>query len=284
MLLSAMRLPRRRLAANLLVGAAAFAAPGAGAQAPAPAPRTPSDCAGPATLAGEVASIIDGRSFRLTDGREVRLAGIEPPAMTGADETGRVGRAGRAAKAALEELTLRREVALASSAAPDRYGRLVAYAFLTAPAAERFVQRDILAGGYALVSPLGLAPACRILLRGAEQAARAARLGLWADPYYGVRKADDPTDVLARQGSFTLVGGKVVSVRESGGIVYVNFGRRWSDEFTVTILKRNERWFSGAGMAPNKLAGHRVEVRGWIEERNGPAIEVVRPEQIELVD
>ena len=42
--------------------------------------------------------------------------------------------------------------------------------------------------------------------------------------------------------------------------------------------------FSNAGMAPGKLAGRRVEVRGWIEERNGPAIEVARPEQIELVD
>jgi hypothetical protein len=37
-------------------------------------------------------------------------------------------------------------------------------------------------------------------------------------------------------------------------------------------------------MAPSQLAGRRVEVRGWVEERNGPAIEVVRPEQIEFVD
>jgi micrococcal nuclease len=53
---------------------------------------------------------------------------------------------------------------------------------------------------------------------------------------------------------------------------------------TVTILKRNERLFTGAGMTPSLLAGRRVEIRGWVEERNGPAIEVVRPEQIEFVD
>jgi len=31
-----------------------------------------------------------------------------------------------------------------------------------------------------------------------------------------------------------------------------------------------------------KLEGARVRVRGWIEERNGPRMEAVRPEQIEM--
>jgi len=30
----------------------------------------------------------------------------------------------------------------------------------------------------------------------------------------------------------------VLSVRESGGTIYMNFGRRWSQALTVTILKR----------------------------------------------
>jgi hypothetical protein len=57
--------------------------------------------------------------------------------------------------------------------------------------------------------------------------------------------------VLAEQGRFALVEGRV----------YVNFGRRWTEDFTVTIL-----------------------VRGWIEERGGPWIEATRPEQIEFAD
>ena len=93
-----------------------------------------------------------------------------------------------------------------------------------------------------------------------------------------------PTDVLAELGHFALVEGKVVSVRESGATIYVNFGRRWSTDFTVTILKRNARNFTAAGIEPKTLAGRRVRVRGWIEERGGPWIEAVRPEQIELTD
>ena len=90
--------------------------------------------------------------------------------------------------------------------------------------------------------------------------------------------------MLAQRGRFALVEGKVVSVRESGPIIYVNFGRHWATDFTVTILKRTERSFLAAGLEPRKLAGRRVLVRGWIEERGGPQIEASRPEQIELTE
>jgi hypothetical protein len=117
-----------------------------------------------------------------------------------------------------------------------------------------------------------------------ENTARPAKLGLWASSYYDSLDADNPADVLAEQGHFALVEGKVVSVRESGATIYVNFGRRWSKDFTVTILKRNARNFTAAGLEPKTLAGRRVRVRGWIEERGGPWIEAARPEQIELTD
>jgi hypothetical protein len=117
-----------------------------------------------------------------------------------------------------------------------------------------------------------------------ERAARKAKLGLRAISYYDSLDADNPADVLAERGRFALVEGKVVSVRESGATIYVNFGRRWTEDFTVTILKRNERSFAAAGVEPKRLSGRRVRVRGWIEERGGPWIEAARPEQIELID
>jgi hypothetical protein len=99
-----------------------------------------------------------------------------------------------------------------------------------------------------------------------------------------MRHAEDPAGVLAVRGRFAVVEGKVLSVRESGGTIYVNFGRRWSDDFTVTVLKRNERSFTAAGMPLKKLTGQHVRVRGWIEERGGPWIEATRPEQIEIAE
>jgi hypothetical protein len=99
-----------------------------------------------------------------------------------------------------------------------------------------------------------------------------------------MRQAENPAQILAERGRFTLVKGKVISVRESGSTIYVNFGRRWSEDFTVTVLKRNERAFTAAGLELKTLAGRDVQVRGFIEERGGPWIEATRPEQIELAE
>jgi len=73
-------------------------------------------------------------------------------------------------------------------------------------------------------------------------------------------------------------------VRESGATIYVNFGRRWTRDFTVTILKRLQRTFASAGVEPKQPEGRRIRVRGWIEQRGGPIIAAEAPEQIELVD
>ena len=254
------------------------------AHAQTPAARAV-DCGGNSETSGEVVRVIDGRSFLFADGREVRLAAIETLLPVPGDEDEARVAAALAASTALETLALRHEVSLhVVGASPDRYGRLVAYAFIRAPSGETLVQRELLATGQALLSPAPLAARCRTYLQDAERDARTARLGLWGDPYYVVKQAVNPVDVLAEQGRFALVEGTVTSVRESGGITYVNFGRRWSEHFTVTILKRNEGIFASAGLAPKALAGRKIEVRGWIEERGGPAIEAARPEQIEIVN
>jgi len=79
-----------------------------------------------------------------------------------------------------------------------------------------------------------------------------------------------------------------VSVRQSGAMFYVNFGRRWSESFAVTISKRNERSFAVAGLDVMSLAGRRIRVRGWVEARGAdrkvPWMEALRPEQIEIAD
>jgi len=85
-------------------------------------------------------------------------------------------------------------------------------------------------------------------------------------------------------GQFALLEGKVLSVRESGATIYLNFGRRWTRDFTVTILKRHRREFAAAGIDPKGLEGCPIRVRGWVEQRGGPVIDVVAPEQIERVE
>src|SRR5580693_7715148 len=236
-------------------------------------------CGGEVIARSVANHVIDGRTFTLEDGREVRLAAIEVPPL----ETGAAPAA--AATAALEALIGGDDIVLRrADIATDRYGRLVAYAYAVRDGEELFAQGELIASGFARVGDHVGSRTCALALLKSENAARAAKLGLWADSHYDVLDAETPTDVLARRGRFALVEGKVVSVRESGATIYVNFGRRWSEDFTVTVLKRNERNFTAAGLEPKKLSGRRIRVRGWIEERGGPWIEAARPEQIELTD
>jgi nuclease-like protein len=208
------------------------------------------------------AATMDG--IALEDGRTVRLAGIELGAVPDL--------------AAGSVVTLKR-----LGPDTDRYGRLQAHVFIHDQGTERWFQAELAARGLARVSSRVGDPACAKLLLGHENSARAARLGLWAEPVYVIGKAEDPAGVLESRGRFALVEGKVVSVRESGGTIYVNFGRRWSEDFTVTIAKRNERAFAAAGLVPKSLSGRQVRIRGWIEERGGPWVEAARPEQIEVL-
>lgn len=223
---------------------------------------------------------IDGRTFRLTDGREVRLAGIEVPADGATDD----GKEGSQARRALNRLLAGKSVVLKKAEmANDRYGRMVAHAFVIADGKESWLQRDMIAGGHGQAGINLGSQSCAAALLAAEREARQAKRGLWAQARHTPIAANDAAALLEQPGRFTTAEGKVLSVRESGGTIYVNFGRAWSRNLTVTILKRNERVFAAAGLEPKALQGRRVRVRGWVEDRNGPRIEAKRPEQIELL-
>jgi endonuclease YncB( thermonuclease family) len=236
------------------------------------------------TPAGPVARVTDGRTIVLTDGRTVRLATIQVPSPAPSAPTSQNAAApALASDGALARLVAGAEIALAPTGT-DRYGRVLARVYLARDATWRSIELDLVAAGQAFVSPYAGNQNCVGDLIAAERRARASKLGLWGDPYYAARDADNPVAVLAALGRFAIVEGKVVSVRESGGTIYVNFGRRWSEDFTVTISKRNERSFAESGLVPKSLAGRRVRVRGVIEERGGPWIEAVAPGQIEIAD
>ena len=68
----------------IVAGLISGSALGARAQVAAPG----SACRFEVVGAGKVAKVLDGRSFLLEDGREVRLAAVEVPALRGSEDTG----------------------------------------------------------------------------------------------------------------------------------------------------------------------------------------------------
>ena len=195
-------------------------------------------------------AVRDGRTLLLEDGRELRLAAIE----AGDDSADALRRL-------IGDQVLRLERQDRKAAELDRYGRLLAFAY--AGDAQQSLQQTLLEQGLARVSVRTGGKACAEALLTAERAARAARRGLWADPNFAPLQVENLEKLTAEQGRFALVEGKVLSVRESGATIYVNFGRRWTRDFTVTILKRQQRTFAAAGVEPKQLEGRRIRVRGW---------------------
>jgi endonuclease YncB( thermonuclease family) len=277
------RIPAFRLPAMVgwregLVAAAAalWGCAPAAAQQPSLVPP----CGGAEIAHGTVSRVIDGHDFLLDDGHQVRLAAVDVPPPDVPIPTG-----GSDAKATLDALIGGDTVVLRKAeTSTDRYGRLVAYVYAERDGDEIFAQGELIAAGFARMGDMVANNACAAELRAREKSAQAGQLGLWANSFYHVLDAGIPADVLAQRGRFALVEGRVVSVRESGATIYVNFGQRWSEGFAVTVLKRNERNFTSSGIDLKGLAGHRVRVRGWVETRGAagsPAIAVDRPEQIE---
>src|SRR5580698_62104 len=223
---------------------------------------------------GRVMAVTDARSFRLEDGRDVRLAGIEPafPAET---------EVAAERQRALTTILAGRDVRLGGEDdTPDRYGRQTAFVWLLPD--ETLVQRELLARGEAIVSADVSDKECAAALLAAEAGAREAKRGSWADASV-IKNTESPGDILAGIGRFALVEGKVLSVRQAGATTYLNFGRNWTRDFAVTIPKRALANLAAAGLEPKALEYKRIRVRGVVEARTGPRIEVVRAGQIELL-
>lgn len=215
---------------------------------------------------GRVAAIVDARSVRLDDSREIRLTGIETTATT---------------KQALMSLLIGRDVVLrGTDDTPDRYGRQGAFVFVGE--SEISVQATLLAQGDAIVSAETADKDCAAALMASESEARRQKKGNWADPS-AIKNAESPDDILAGIGRFMVVEGKVLSVRQAGAMTYLNFGRNWTRGFAVTISRRSLPAFENAGLVLKSLENKRIRVRGWVEGNTGPRIDVRLVGQVELL-
>jgi hypothetical protein len=92
-------------------------------------------------------------------------------------------------------------------------------------------------------------------------------------------------DVLAGLAqSYEVVEGRIETVAEVRGRTYLNFGRNWRRDFTVTVAGDAAKLFNGQNEGLAGLKGRLVRVRGWIENVNGPSINLTHPEQLEILE
>lgn len=230
-----------------------------------------------------VAEAEDAITLRLEDGRLLRLAALRRPSPP-------IGAEGAAAApfAALAEQGRRRLSGLASGRevtvhpavpAVDRYGRHLGHAVRPD---GLWLQEALVSAGLAMVMPQpGTDLALARALLAAEERARQAGRGLWAEETLRVRSA---ADAGAAVPAFRIVDGTVATVAAVRGRIYLNFGEDWREDFTVSIAPGDRAGFEEAGIDPMALEGARIRVRGWLRDFNGPLIDANHPAQIELLD
>ncbi|MGV6875387.1 hypothetical protein ACUSIJ_22180 [Pseudochelatococcus sp. B33] len=219
-----------------------------------------------ASGAGEpvaVARVTGHGDVALTDGRILRITGIAP-----LDD---------AAMAA----AIRRHVAdgvrvVAVAGKPDRWGRHDAQLAVSTETGVVSLIEPLVAEGLAVWradsilppraaarSPAaGLSEACAARLNALEAAARRAGRGGWGGAAPMPLAADDPRRLKQYEGRFVIVTGRVVSVGERRKMIYINFGRIWSRDFFVEIVRTDWEKMAKEGVTAGALEGRTVMVRG----------------------
>ncbi len=228
---------------------------------------------------GTVAAVMSGDTVKLADGRVVRLIGLRAPYPPLTLPKGAAWAPMEQARGALIALTLGRRVRLAvTGRREDRYGRLLAHAYLSN---GDWIQGRMLEIGLARVETFADNRAHAGRMLALEAKARDAKIGLWRLPDYRILTALEAGTAVGR---FALVQGTVLSVAVRRRRTYLNFGKRWKTDFTVVIERRDLRRFRTGGVNIRRYANRAVRVRGWVEENNGPMIRITHPEQIEVLD
>jgi len=231
-----------------------------------------------------VARIVDGETVVLDDGSELRLIGALVPRAIDAGADPGTWPLEVLAQEELRAFILGKSVRLAfDGARTDRYGRLQAHAFSIDGDQRRWVQGHLLQQGLARAYAEEGNRACSAEALEAERVAREARRGLWADAAYQARPAALPRELSRHLGTFQVVEGRIARIGVARGTIYLNFGTD-RQEFSVS-LRRGDRALLGLyANDPKALEDRYARVRGWIEQRSGPTINLSTAGMIEVLN
>lgn len=278
---------RLRLLALLGSALAGAALPAAAAGAKPPAAS--SACAEPAASAAGTPMPLTAEwspagALDLSDGRFLVPDGIALPTLL-AGTPDALDTAGRAAAAVLDG----RFVSLGTTR-PDRHGRLAGAALLLTPGADGAADATgpedlataLLRAGAGTAQPVAGDGLCLAARLAAEAEARRDRRGIWSHAG-SLAPAADEAALAIRAGLFTVAEGRVREVGVTRDRVFLNFGARWRQDFTVIIPTEDFATILGDSLDPAMLRGRLVRVRGVVREDGGPAISLHRTGEIALV-
>ncbi len=246
------------------------------------------------TYSGKINKIIDGQTLLLTDGKIVRLTGIDLPI----DKTNPDFDFSFQAKAFLEAVLFSQSskagrdimVYQTRKAEKGRINRMnhdlghILVKGLKTEAGDKpelWLQGALIDKGFARVYTEPTNPQLHAIMLSHEEKARAAGLGLWAkdSPF----KMMTPDQAANHLGDFVILEGRVVNAASVKNNLYLNFGDNWRSDFTVMINTSQRKQLSQQGISPTSISGKKIRVRGWLREYNGPFLEFEDINHLEII-
>jgi hypothetical protein len=165
----------------------------------------------------------------------------------------------------------------------DRWGRVIGQLFLHQNERRLDMAWALVDAGYAIVNVGEQGFLCDKSLLQDEVAARREKRGLWQDANHQPIFAGHKSLLLQARGRLILSEGRIISVRERGERIYINFSKRWSAGLTVIVTKKIWRMMQDRGSNAASLVGRKVRVRGMVDEQSGPIMMLTAPDMFELV-
>lgn len=216
----------------------------------------------------------DGDTITLSDGRRLRLIGINTP------ELGRHGQPHQAgalaARDRLRQLIFSHQQRLDlrfDAEREDKYGRLLAHVYFSdgSNLVEQLLGEGT--GSHIVIPPNTWQANC---YQRASQSARQQRRGIWALADF------QPTPVAnltLRSAGFHIVRGRVSHIGNSASSMWINF----DGNFAVRIERHDLNQFNQLKF--DSLIGHNVDVQGWLYTEQGQVrMHLRHPSAIEIIN
>lgn len=209
-------------------------------------------------LPAVIARVTDGDTVVLSDGRRVRLIGINTLELNSSLAKDKAW--ALAAKTELEKQTMSQRVSLVFGVDEfDRHGRTLAHLKLEdgSSAAETLISK-----GLGLSISVGLNQRCAHQYEQSEQLARQSRLGIWQKPGNWLSHDQNLT---GRERGFRLVTSTVVKIQKSENRPTLEL----KNGLHVTLNKQFFAEQDDTSTLAQNLHGRRIEVRGWLGKKSG---------------
>lgn len=223
-----------------------------------------------------VAHVYDGDTIKLTDGRKLRLIGINTP------ERGRDGKKNEpfylTAKNQLQKIIKKNASSIKiifGKTKHDRYKRLLVHIFTLD---NENITATLLKKGLGFT--IAIPPNIQLLscYQKAEREAQKQKRGIWNHPY---SNAIDVNLLKKSARGFHRITGTVQRVGESRSSFWLNLNTKSEAKFALRVLKKDLPYFTQ--FHPEDLIGRHLIARGWIYQiKNEQRMTIHHPTSLQI--